>query len=273
MLVQDFAEQRVDGRDGVNLVAPKLDAVSLVLIRRVDLDGVAAHAETSAVELDVGALVLQFDELLEKLFARDLHPRLDEENHIVVGVRVAEAVDAGDRGDDDHVAPLEERARRGEAQAVNLLVDGRLLFDVGVRGRDVGLRLVVVVVGDEILDRIFGEEGSELLVELRGQSLVVGDDERGALRALDHGGDREGLARTRDAEQDLILRALVEPADERVNRLRLIALRLEVGTKLEWHKSRCQMPDVRCQKVNSNIWHPASKICFHAAEGWLLLIW
>src|SRR2546423_14453108 len=235
--MQDLAEQRVNGRDGVNLLAPHLDAVSLILIARIALDGVAAHAETPAVELYVGALVLKLDEFLKKLLARHALARLDEEDHVVVGVRIAKAVDAGDRGDDDHVAPLEERARGRQTQAVNLLVDGRLFFDVGGGGGDVSLGLVVVVVGDEILDRVFGGEGLELLVELRGERLVVCDDERGALRALDDGGDREGLARTRDAEKDLILHALVESAPERVNRLRLIPLRLEVGTKFKRHKN------------------------------------
>ena len=64
-------------------------------------------------------------------------PRLEQQQHAVVGLGVAEAVDARHRGDDDHVAPLEQRPRRGEAQAVDLLVDRRLLLDVGVglRGR------------------------------------------------------------------------------------------------------------------------------------------
>ena len=89
-----------------------------------------------------------------------LHARLDENQHPVIGVRVAETVDAGDAGDDDHVAPLKQRARRGHPQAVDLFVDRRFFFDVGVRGRNVGFRLVIVVIGNEILDRVFGKEAS-----------------------------------------------------------------------------------------------------------------
>jgi hypothetical protein len=53
------------------------------------------------------------------------------------------------------------------AHAVDLLVDGRVLLDIGVGARDIGLGLVVVVVRDEILDRVLREEALELAVELR----------------------------------------------------------------------------------------------------------
>ena len=109
----------------------------------------------------------------------------------------AEAVDARDRRDDDHVAPLEERLGRRVAHPVDLVVDERVLLDVGVRLRDVGLGLVVVVVGDEVLDRVLREERLELAVELGGQRLVRRDDQRRALEPLDDGRDRERLAGAR----------------------------------------------------------------------------
>ena len=61
----------------------------------------------------------------------------------------------------------------GVAQLVDLLVDVGVLFDVGVGAGDVGLRLVVVVVADEVLDGVLGEELLELAVELGGEGLVV----------------------------------------------------------------------------------------------------
>src|SRR5439155_10395218 len=86
----------------------------------------------------------------------------------------AEAVDAGDGRDDHDVAPLEERARRGVAHLVDLLVPRGVLLDVRVAARDVRLGLVVVVVRDEVLDRVVREELFELPVELRGEGLVLG---------------------------------------------------------------------------------------------------
>ena len=57
---------------------------------------------------------------------------------------------------------VEQRAGGGVAQLVDLLVDVRVLGDVGVGARDVRLGLVVVVVGDEVLDGVLGEELLEL---------------------------------------------------------------------------------------------------------------
>ena len=52
---------------------------------------------------------------------------------------------------------------------VDLVVDRRLLLDIGIGGRDVGLRLVVVVVADEVLHRVVRKEPPELLVQLGSQ--------------------------------------------------------------------------------------------------------
>ena len=117
----------------------------------------------------------------------------------MVALRRAQTVDARDRRDDDDVAPLEERTRRAVAQFIDLVVDRRVLLDVGVRRGDVCLRLVEVVVADEVADVIVREECLELARELCRERLVVGDDERRLLHLLDDLGDRVRLARTRRA--------------------------------------------------------------------------
>ena len=68
------------------------------------------------------------------------------------------------------------------AQPLDLVVDGAVLFDKGVRVGDIGLGLVVVVIGDEILHRVFREKLLELAAELGGQSLVVGKDKGGPVQ-------------------------------------------------------------------------------------------
>ena len=128
-----------------------------------------------------------------------------------------------------HVVALQQRARRRVAHAVDLLVDRGFLLDVGVGARHVGLGLVVVVVGDEILDRVVREEVLELAIELRGQRLVRREDQGRALRLLDHLGHGEGLARAGDAEQHLGALGRVDALDEIADGGRLVAGRLEVG--------------------------------------------
>ena len=82
------------------------------------------------------------------------------------------------------------------------LID-RVLLDVEVARRDVGLGLVVVVVRDEVLDRVLREELAELGVELRRERLVRRHDQRRPAEARDDVGHRVGLARAGDAEQRL----------------------------------------------------------------------
>ena len=88
------------------------------------------------------------------------------------------------------------------AQSVDAIVDGGVLLNEGVAARNVGLGLVVVVVADEVLDRVVGEELPELAIELRRQDLVVSEDQGGPLQLLDHTGHGEGLARAGGSEQD-----------------------------------------------------------------------
>ena len=76
--------------------------------------------------------------------------------------RRSDAVDAVRRGDHDDVAPGEQGRRRGMTQLLDLFVDRGVLLDEGVGRRDVGLWLVVVVVADEIDDRVVGHELTQL---------------------------------------------------------------------------------------------------------------
>ncbi len=100
------------------------------------------------------------------------------------------------------------------AHAVDLLVDGRFLLDVGVGARHVRFGLVVVVVGDEILDGVVGEEALHLAIELGREGFVGGEDQRRALRAHDGLRGGEGLARAGDAEQDLVGLAVLDALDD-----------------------------------------------------------
>ena len=62
-----------------------------------------------------------------------------------------------DQGDHDHVVALQGRPRRRVAHPVDLLVQRCCPSRCRCRCGDVGLGLVVVVVGDEVLDRVLGK--------------------------------------------------------------------------------------------------------------------
>ena len=88
--------------------------------------------------------------------------------------RIANAIDATDGGDNDDISSsTQERRGRAQAKFFDFLVDGQILFYVRVGRSDVSLRLVVIIVTNEVLDEIFREEFFELTVELCGKCFVV----------------------------------------------------------------------------------------------------
>ena len=199
LLVVLLARLRVEGGDAVDLVVPELDAVGHAVERLdggEDVHRIAVHPEASALELQLVIDVERVHEAPQQLVALDMHPSLDVRHLLGEGGRVRHAVEARDGRDDDDVPPPGEERRRGpQAQLVDLVVDRQILLDIGIRGGQVGLRLVVIVVGDEILHGVVREKGLELAIQLRGERLVVAQHERGPPHLLDDVGDGEGLAR------------------------------------------------------------------------------
>ncbi len=118
-------------------------------------------------------------------------------------------------------------------QAVDLLVDGGILLDVGVAGREIRLGLVVVVVGDEVLHGVVGEELAELVAQLGGQRLVGSHDQRRLSHPGDDVGHGEGLARAGHAEQRLAAITALQTGGQSGHRLGLIPLQLVVGSYVE----------------------------------------
>src|SRR5664280_143340 len=142
----------------------ELDAHEPVLGRRHQLQRVAPDAEARALERLVVALVLEVHEVPEDGVPPVLPARPEPQHGRPVVDRRSQAVDAAHRRDDDHVAPLEQCLRRGVAELVDLLVQARVILDVRVGAREIGLRLVVVEVAHEVFDRVVREKVAELAV-------------------------------------------------------------------------------------------------------------
>ena len=240
-MVDDPLRRAGDGvnlGDAVDLVAEELHPDGVALrVDGVDLHRVAADAEHVALEGDVVAVIADLHELAQQLVARVLPPLPQGDDHVRVVDGVAQSVDARDGRDDDHVAPLEERRRGAVAQALNLGVDGGVLFNKGIRVGDVRLGLVVVVVGDEVFDGVIRKKRAELLAQLRRERLVVRQHERRPLDLLDDLGHGIGLAAAGHAQQHLLTQAVLQPLGQRLDRLRLVAARRIVRYNLEFRHS------------------------------------
>ena len=200
----DLARHDVLFAERVDLVAEKFDADGDFGIGSgEDLHDVPAHAEGGALEIDVVAGIVDLDEAAQKFVARHLLPGAQRDAEAEELLGRAQAVDAGDGGDDDDVVPLAQSARRRIAQLIDLVVHRKILLDIGIGGRDIALGLIVIVVGDEVFDGVFGEKFAELVAQLRRKRLVVRDDERGPPHVLDDVRHRERLAAARHADEHL----------------------------------------------------------------------
>ena len=82
------------------------------------------------------------------------------------------------------------------------------------------------------------EEGLELAVQLRGQRLVVAQDEGRTLETLDDIGHREGFSGARHAEQRDVPNSFGEGAAEALDGRRLVSGRLIIGLELEFHTTK-----------------------------------
>ena len=232
-LAHDLARDVVHLGDELDLVAKEADAQGVLCIRGEHVHGVAPHTEGPSREVIVVAIVLDVNELTNEIvtlkWLRLVH--VGSKSRIVL--RAADAVDAAYGGDHDHVAAREQTRRGLVAQLLDLLVYGGVLLDVGVRLRNIGLGLVVIVVAHKVHDGIVGKELPHLGSHLRGQRLVGLHDECGLLHALYGLGHREGLARARDTQKRLVAKPPANALREPLDGLGLIAGRLEVRDDLK----------------------------------------
>ena len=232
-LLDHIAGQGVQRVERLDLVAEHLDADRVLFVDRDDLDGVAAHAELAAREVDVVALVLHVDEAAHELVARDVLADLKRGHGAQVLLGGTEPVDARHRRDDHHVAAAEQRVRGGVPKPLDLGVDRRVLLDEGVGLRHVGLWLVVVVVADEVFDGVVRHQLAELVGELRGEGLVVREHQGRPLNLLDQPGGGRRLSRSGGAEQHDVGLSGVDAVREFGDRGRLIAARHVFADDLE----------------------------------------
>ena len=111
-LAQLLARERVDHGDAVDRVAEHLDAQHRFVVRRMHLDGVAAHTELATAKRHVVAVELQVDQAAQDAALVVVDTRMKLEQLPLVFVGVAHAVDTAHRRHHDGVAPGEQ-CRRG----------------------------------------------------------------------------------------------------------------------------------------------------------------
>ena len=227
------SRQRIEPANGFDFIIEKRNANCRFAVGGKNVDRIAAHAKRAALEFDIAAAVKRTHEALEQRIAARLHPDFERDHHFVKIIRRARTVNARNGRNHDDVAAGKQRARRGNAQAFEIVVHGGVFFDVSIRRGNVGFGLIIVVVADEIFDGVFGEKMFELGVKLCGERFVVRNDERRTLQSRDDVCHRERFPRAGNAEQRLPTISRAHAALEQINRLRLIARRRKFRDELK----------------------------------------
>ena len=129
---EHLAGDRVEPRDPLDRVAPPLDPDRGLLVRGVDLEDVALDAELPARQVRLVPQVLDVDQALLGPLHVGRHALVDPQDLALVLLGRAQAVDAGDARDDQDVAAGQQGGGRRVPQALDLVVDRRVLLDVGV---------------------------------------------------------------------------------------------------------------------------------------------
>ena len=226
---QGLPGDRINHRESIDGVAEHLDPEDRLLVGRVDLDRVAPNPKIAATERHVVAVVLKIDQTAKDASHVVINAGMKFEELTAIFIGIAHSVDTRDGGDHDGVASGQKSGGGRMAEPIDVVVDRRVLLDVRVTRRDVGLGLVIVVVTHEVFDAIVGEELPHLLGQLCSETLVGGEDQRRSLGALDRPRDRGALARARDAEQGLVAESLFDSVGEFADRRRLITGRRIIG--------------------------------------------
>jgi hypothetical protein len=112
-------------------------------------------------------------------------------------------------------------------------------------GRNISFRLVVVIVGNEILHRIVREELLELAVQLSRQRLVRCHHDGGTLLALQDVGNREGLAGTGNSQQSLVCQAIIDTGYQFFDRFGLVPCGLVIRLQVEYGRHDSHIAFVR----------------------------
>ncbi len=131
-----------------------------------------------------------------------MFPAMDGYGLVVEVVRVAYSIKAGDGTHYNHVPSSAHQGRsRTYTELVYLVVDAQVLFYIGVSGGNIGLRLVVVIIGDKIFYGILRKKGLEFSIKLGRKSFVVAQDQGRSLQFLDnicHGKCFSGTCNTKE---------------------------------------------------------------------------
>ena len=192
----DSSCQWIEQLQGFDFIIKEFNADGhLAVLSRKNINRVASDAKGSARKVHVVALVLHSHQLNNHVALPELVAGSQSHHHLVVRLGLANTVDSGDGCDDYHITPLQNAFGARQPHLFNVFVNRRVFFNKQIALWNIRLGLVVVVITDEILHRVFGKELAKLTVQLGCQRFVGRKHNGGPAHASNHVGHGERFTR------------------------------------------------------------------------------
>ena len=123
------------------------------------------------------AVILDLDQLFYHIIPVFFHTRPQGNDHVLIINGTSKTIDTGNRSHDHHIPALRKSSSGRMTQLVDLVVNRRVLFNVGISGRNIGFRLIIIVVGNKIFYSVFREKFLHFRIKLGCQCFIMGNDE------------------------------------------------------------------------------------------------
>ncbi len=225
-LADPLTGKRVKDGQRLNFIIKQFYADGFVLrFSRVYIDQLTTYPVGTTPQLGFITGILHVSQAPQNIPLVQTVAAVQMQHHLQVGPRVPQAIDRRNRRHDDTVRALQQGLGGRQSHLFDLLIDGGILLNIGIGGRHIGLRLIIVIVGNKVFHSILREQFPHLTVQLRRQGLVRCQHEGRTPRMLDNIGNGKGLARAGNPEQHLGGQALIQPPGQCPDGLRLVARR------------------------------------------------
>ena len=165
-------------------------------VGRINLQCISANPELITGEIHVITLIADLRKLSKHMIHGILLSHTKGDHHTLIIDRVTQTVQAADRRNHNYIPTLKKCGGCAVTQTVDLLINGRILLDIGIRVGNICFRLIIIIVGDKILHRVIGEKLTEFCAELCCQGLIVGKNQGRLIDFFNNRSHGKGFAGT-----------------------------------------------------------------------------
>ena len=164
---------------------------------------------------------------MNKLITLFLHTRSQRDYHFFVIKRVTDRINTRYGRNDNNISTLRQSRRCTVTKFVDFVIYSTVFFDISIGRRHISLRLIVVIIRNEILNCIFRKKFLKLGAKLCRKCFVMSQNK---CRSVDFFNDIchcKSLARTCNAHKSLLFVASQNALCKFFNRLWLVPCRLK----------------------------------------------